>query len=96
MPAPDSEENWAFYPHRRHSEGPALVAPLLFHQHLVDTAELWVTWPTLQQAAPQWDGLLWRKKHAKCRGPGEEDQGVQREPTSLLAPELWSQGSTEI
>lgn len=40
MPAPDSEENWAFYPHRRHPEGPALAAPLLLHQHLVDTGEL--------------------------------------------------------
>lgn len=36
------EGELGLYPHRRHPEGPVLAAPLLFHQHLMNTAGGWV------------------------------------------------------
>lgn len=62
-PAPNSEENRARYPHRRHPEGPALATPLLFHLHLVDTGQRRVTWLTCSSTGraaleeEAWEGL---------------------------------------
>lgn len=72
------------YPHRRHPEGPAVAAPLLFHQHLVDTAGRGLPGGP-RQAAPQGTAAL---QEGARRGLGRgRNKGSRGSPPAPFGPE---------